>query len=98
MFVHPLILTLSLNTKLTDKQITTDFMKAGSQWERKKWRQRRETNPFHGDIEIYKNKLLPIPLITGLHFHYMEYLNYHIFMLVIQLLYFRTKNLTDLRL
>ena len=44
------------------------------------------------------NKLFPISLLTWLRFHYMEYFNYRIFLLVIRLLHFRTRNLTDLSL
>lgn len=55
--------------------------------------------PFPSKTDIYKEQALPNSTsLTWLHSHYMEYLNYHIFLLVIQLLHFRTRNLTDLSL
>ena len=50
-----------LYSKLADRQITTDFMKAGCQWERKELNgdSRERQDPSHGETEIYNEQTLP---------------------------------------
>lgn len=36
--------------------------------------------------KFIRNKLSPVPFLTRLSFHYIEYFNYYTFLLVIQLL------------